>query len=137
MLGVLFVILSSLTYAIYIVGVNRSSLKELPTAKLTFYALLFGLSIYVVRLDFCTALQPGPSPCLLYTSKRTKLYNQNKLQMKKHNFNAGPSILPREVIEDTAKAILDFNEMCIRDSYCVVQGNISRREKRATAKSNN
>lgn len=38
MLGVLFVILSSLTYAIYIVGVNRSSLKELPTAKLTFYA---------------------------------------------------------------------------------------------------
>lgn len=36
MLGVLFVILSSLTYAIYIVGVNRSSLKELPTAKLTF-----------------------------------------------------------------------------------------------------
>ena len=46
MLGVLFVILSSLTYAIYIVGVNRSSLKELPTAKLTFYALLFGISIY-------------------------------------------------------------------------------------------
>ena len=36
MLGVLFVILSSLTYAIYIVGVNRSSLKELPTAKTHF-----------------------------------------------------------------------------------------------------
>lgn len=29
--------------------------------------------------------------------------------MKKHNFSAGPSILPREVIEDTAKAVLDFN----------------------------
>lgn len=29
--------------------------------------------------------------------------------MKKHNFNAGPSILPREVIENTARAILDFN----------------------------
>ncbi|MDR0988741.1 MAG: 3-phosphoserine/phosphohydroxythreonine transaminase [Prevotellaceae bacterium] len=29
--------------------------------------------------------------------------------MKKHNFNAGPSILPREVIEGTAQAILDFN----------------------------
>lgn len=29
--------------------------------------------------------------------------------MKKHNFNAGPSILPREVIEQTAQAILDFN----------------------------
>ena len=25
--------------------------------------------------------------------------------MKKHNFNAGPSILPREVIENTAQAI--------------------------------
>ena len=30
--------------------------------------------------------------------------------MKKHNFNAGPSILPREVIEETAKAVLDFND---------------------------
>lgn len=29
--------------------------------------------------------------------------------MKKHNFNAGPSILPREVIEETAQAVLDFN----------------------------
>ena len=29
--------------------------------------------------------------------------------MKKHNFNEGPSILPREVIEKTAQAILDFN----------------------------
>ncbi|KAA6351833.1 Phosphoserine aminotransferase [termite gut metagenome] len=29
--------------------------------------------------------------------------------MKKHNFNAGPSVLPREVIENTAKAVLDFN----------------------------
>lgn len=29
--------------------------------------------------------------------------------MKKYNFNAGPSILPREVIEATAAACLDFN----------------------------
>jgi phosphoserine aminotransferase len=29
--------------------------------------------------------------------------------MKKHNFNAGPSILPREVIEQTAQGVLDFN----------------------------
>jgi len=29
--------------------------------------------------------------------------------MKKHNFNAGPSILPRVAIENTAKAVLDFN----------------------------
>jgi phosphoserine aminotransferase len=29
--------------------------------------------------------------------------------MKKHNFNAGPSILPQFTIENTAKAVLDFN----------------------------
>lgn len=29
--------------------------------------------------------------------------------MKKYNFNAGPSMLPREVIENTAEQILDFN----------------------------
>ncbi|MGM9713698.1 MAG: 3-phosphoserine/phosphohydroxythreonine transaminase [Prevotella sp.] len=29
--------------------------------------------------------------------------------MKKYNFNAGPSILPREVIEQTAQACLDFD----------------------------
>ncbi len=29
--------------------------------------------------------------------------------MKKHNFNAGPSILPQETIDQTAKAVLDFN----------------------------
>lgn len=64
LLGVLFVFLSSLTYAIYIVGVNRSFLKDFPTAKLSFYALLFGILVYVVRLDFCTDLQPVPSPWL-------------------------------------------------------------------------
>ncbi|MDD4636546.1 MAG: 3-phosphoserine/phosphohydroxythreonine transaminase [Bacteroidales bacterium] len=29
--------------------------------------------------------------------------------MKKHNFNAGPSILPQIAIENTAKAVIDFN----------------------------
>lgn len=31
--------------------------------------------------------------------------------MKKHNFSAGPSILPRVAIENAAKAILDFDSM--------------------------
>lgn len=63
-IGILFVLLSSLSYAIYIVGVNRSSLKELPTVKLTFYAILFGLSIYIVRLNFGANLQMIPTPYL-------------------------------------------------------------------------
>ena len=29
--------------------------------------------------------------------------------MKKHNFNAGPSILPEEVIKQTADAVLDID----------------------------
>ena len=37
--------------------------------------------------------------------------------MKKHNFSAGPSILPREVIEETAKAILDFNGVGSQPSW--------------------
>ncbi|WP_176012600.1 DMT family transporter [Victivallis sp. Marseille-Q1083] len=59
--GILLVILSALSYAIYIVGVKQSALKNLSGAKLTFYSLLFGLSIYIVRLDFCLGLQVVPS----------------------------------------------------------------------------
>lgn len=64
LVGITFVFLSSLSYAICIVGVNRSSLKDMPIAKLTFYVLLFGLSVYVVRLQFCTELQVIPTPML-------------------------------------------------------------------------
>lgn len=64
MIGVLFVFISSLTYAVYIIGVNRSVLRDMPTSKLTFYALLFGLSIYIVRLGFCTRLDIITEPLL-------------------------------------------------------------------------
>lgn len=53
LMGVMLVMLSSLSYAIYIVGVNHTRLKNLDTARMTFYALLFGILIYVVRLHFC------------------------------------------------------------------------------------
>lgn len=55
--GITLVMLS----ALYIVGVKVSALRELPGAVLTFYALLFGLSIYVVRLKFGLELQWIPS----------------------------------------------------------------------------
>lgn len=54
--GIMLVILSALSYAIYIVGVKQSVLKNLPVTKLTFYALLFGLTIYIIRLNFCLDL---------------------------------------------------------------------------------
>lgn len=54
--GTLLVMASALSYAFYIVGVNQPVLKEVPTLKLTFYALLFGMSIFIVRTDFGTSL---------------------------------------------------------------------------------
>lgn len=56
--GVVYVLASSLVYALYIVGVNHSVLKTMSGLKLTFYAILFGMSIYVVRLRCCVDLQP-------------------------------------------------------------------------------
>ena len=41
--GIILVMVSALSYAIYIVGVNQSTLKNLATLPLTFYVLLFGL----------------------------------------------------------------------------------------------
>lgn len=55
--GVTLVLLSALAYAVYIVGVNKSRLKELPTEKLTLYVILFGLSVFFVRLKFGIRLQ--------------------------------------------------------------------------------
>ncbi|MBO4613236.1 MAG: EamA family transporter [Bacteroidaceae bacterium] len=56
-LGITFVLLSSLSYAIYIVGVNRSSIARMPSAKLTFYALCFGILIYIMRTRGLSELQ--------------------------------------------------------------------------------
>ena len=47
---------SALSYAIYIVGVNQSTLKNLATLPLTFYVLLFGLGLFLVRVDFGQSL---------------------------------------------------------------------------------
>lgn len=50
--GIALVMVSSLSYAIYIVSVNRPKLKEIATLKMTFYVLLFGLSLFLFRIDF-------------------------------------------------------------------------------------
>jgi len=54
--GTLLVMTSALSYAIYIVGVNRPILKEVATLKITFYVLLFGLSLFLIRVGFGTNL---------------------------------------------------------------------------------
>ena len=47
--GTLLVLLSALSYAVYIVGINQSALKEVATLKVTFYVLSFGLFLFVGR----------------------------------------------------------------------------------------
>lgn len=53
-LGVLFVLISAFSYAIYIIGVNRPILKNVPTLKITFYSLILGIFIFLIRLDWGT-----------------------------------------------------------------------------------
>lgn len=48
--GTLLAFASGLSYAIYIVGVNQSGLKEIPTLKLTFYAITFGIFLFLARV---------------------------------------------------------------------------------------
>ena len=56
LIGTLLVFASSLSYAIYIVGINQASLKNVATLKVTFYVLLFGLSLFVARLLYSGVL---------------------------------------------------------------------------------
>ncbi len=61
LIGVGMVMISAAAYAFYIVGVKKSRLSGMAGDRLTFYALLFGLSIFWVRLDFGLGLQVLPS----------------------------------------------------------------------------
>lgn len=57
--GVSIVILSSLTYAIYIVMTQKSStLRNLSSLKLSFYALTFGILLFVARMICGNELYP-------------------------------------------------------------------------------
>ncbi len=48
---------SVLSYAVYLVSVNRPRLKHTDTLKITLYVLLFGLTLFAVRLCSGTELQ--------------------------------------------------------------------------------
>ena len=52
--GLLLVFLSALSYAIYLVTVNRGELKEIPTLKLTLYVIIFGLFLFAFRFQINT-----------------------------------------------------------------------------------
>lgn len=60
--GLLLVFLSALSYAIYLVAVNRGQMKDIPTLKLTLYVIAFGLLLFAFRfrLETFTILSANP-----------------------------------------------------------------------------
>jgi drug/metabolite transporter (DMT)-like permease len=59
--GLIYIFLSALTYAIYIVAVKQSRLKELDSELLTFYALLLAVPCFLAALRGGADLQMLPS----------------------------------------------------------------------------
>ena len=54
--GIGLVVLSSLSYAVYIIGINRSSIRAFSALKLTFYAIVVGTIFMIFKLQFLTEL---------------------------------------------------------------------------------
>ncbi|MBR5716603.1 MAG: DMT family transporter [Bacteroidales bacterium] len=52
MIGVLMVLLSSLSYAIYLVGLNKTRVRTIASMPVTFYVLCFGFLLFVWRICF-------------------------------------------------------------------------------------
>ncbi len=48
--GVVLIMISALSYAIYMVGVNRPLMRPIPTVRLTFYVLASGSFLFLLRL---------------------------------------------------------------------------------------
>ncbi len=59
--GLIYIMLSALTYAVYIVMVRKSSLHKLAPETLTFYAMLFSLPVFLIFLRGGADLQMLPS----------------------------------------------------------------------------
>lgn len=60
LVGTIFVLLSALTYAVYIVGVNQSSLKYTPTLTISFYVMCIASLLFFCKLGFAQNLQLPP-----------------------------------------------------------------------------
>ncbi len=57
-IGMAIVLSSALSYAIYMVVVQKSCLSNMSSTKLSFYSLVFGLLFYIIMTGFCTQVQP-------------------------------------------------------------------------------
>lgn len=59
--GILIVSITVITYAVYIVGINKSSVGSMSSEILTFYILLFGAILFFGFAILSTGIQPIPS----------------------------------------------------------------------------
>lgn len=64
--GVLLVVLSALSYALYIVGVGKSVLKSMSVTRLTFYVMIVGNVFFFARTGFGAELQIVGEPRMLF-----------------------------------------------------------------------
>lgn len=60
LIGMTLAILSGLTYAIYLIGVNRSILKDMSISRLSFFALAFGTIVFFISNNFGMDIAPLP-----------------------------------------------------------------------------
>lgn len=63
-IGIALVIFSSLAYALYMVAINKSRIRNLPGVTITFYSLLFGMIVFAVQTHCFTRVQPVSAGCL-------------------------------------------------------------------------
>ena len=61
-LGLIFVLSSAFSYAIYLAGVNHSALADTPSDVVTFYVLLVGTGLFFSMVGFGQTLQLPPTP---------------------------------------------------------------------------
>ena len=64
-LGVIIVLLSAVAYALYIVTVNKSRVHDMPGRKLTFYVFIVSTSLFFIKAQAGTGIQPIPDLTLV------------------------------------------------------------------------
>lgn len=58
--GIVVVLLSALSYALYIVGVNKSVVQTMAGSKISFYSLVTGIILFGIKAQIGGGLQPLP-----------------------------------------------------------------------------
>lgn len=66
--GIILVMLSALSYGLYMVIVNRSKLKEMPSMPLAMYNVLIGVVVFGVCMSLGDGLVPLPQTAFAYAN---------------------------------------------------------------------